>query len=414
MAAELGETTDPKQLIPGDAGTLEEVAGALRKHSGKFEDVGNRLGAVRIPGWSGKASNEFWDSFSGEKKQWLYASDAMSDAAAAVSKYATALTTAQQQAAEAIELWAAGAEAPAQTTLQNARQYLREEGEAAGKKLEELAGGGSNAPDWLVKAGKTAEQQKESGKSTREWKKWHESDPLGDPQRDQRRNKHRTFGQRPDERSGGKSWEAKLWERKGDAKVWGAEASGETQVGDGKASGKVGLDLLGAEGSIGGSVKDGNLEAKLSGSAYLAKASAEGSYENGAFTAKAEGSAFAGAEASTTASVGKSGAHLGAEAFAGAKATGSAHADLGGIGAGVNGEAWAGVGAQAKVDAGMKDGKFVIGGSVGVGLGIGGKVGGQIEIDPGKVVDTASDVADALGDGIEAVGDGLESLNPFG
>ncbi|ANZ18832.1 hypothetical protein O1L44_23630 [Streptomyces noursei] len=421
MAAELGDTEDPKELVPGNVGVLEGVAGALRKHSGTFEDVGGRLGAVRVPGWSGKASDEFWENFSGEKKNWLYASDAMSDAASAVSRYASALSGAQQQAAEAVELWDGGNEAQARTTLQNARQMVREEGESAAKKLEELAGGASDAPDWLVRAGKTAEQQKESGKTTAELKKLYESSPLTEKKEGERWKKarNRKFGETgPEEDPGAKkprSYEAKLWERKGEANVWNAEAKGETQLaGGGKASGKAGLTLLGAEGSIGASVTDGKLQAGVSGSAYLAKASAEGGVEYGAFEAKGDASAFAGVEGKATASVGKDGAHLGAEAFAGAKATASGHADVGGIGAGITGEAWAGAGAEAKLDAGMKDGKFVIGGSVGVGLGVGGKVGAQIEIDPHKVVETVGDVADAVGDGIDAVGDGLKSLNPFG
>ncbi|MFE7317291.1 putative T7SS-secreted protein [Streptomyces sp. NPDC057555] len=417
MTAELGETTDPKELIPGNAGTLEAVAGTLRKHSGTFEDVGNRLGGVRISDWSGKASDEFWESFSGEKKKWLYASDAMSDAASTVSKYATALSAAQQQAAEAIELWLDGDKDQAQTTLQNARQYLHDEGQAAGKKLADLAGGASDAPDWLDRASKTAEQQKETGKSTREWKTWHESKELHKREGNERGSKgwQARTEQQPDQRPGGKSWEAKLWERKGEEKVWGKEASGEKQFGEhGKVSGKVEIKTLGVEGTVGVSAKDGNLEAKLGGSAYLAKGSAEAGVDYGAASAKVDGSAFAGAEASTTASIGNKGAHLGAEAFAGAKATVGAHADVGGIGAGVNAEGWAGVGAHANLDAGMKGDKFVIGGSVGVGLGLGGKIGGQIEIDTGKITDTVEDVADAVGDGLEAVGHGLKSLNPFG
>ena len=93
-------------------------------------------------------------------------------------------------------------------------------------------------------------------------------------------------------------------------------------------------------------------------------------------------------------SAGKDGLHAGAEAFAGAKATGSGSGDVAGIGAGVTGEAWAGVGAEANVDLGMKDGKFTIGGELGAGLGVGGKVGVNITVDPGKMVDTIGDAAD--------------------
>jgi hypothetical protein len=46
----------------------------------------------------------------------------------------------------------------------------------------------------------------------------------------------------------------------------------------------------------------------------------------------------------------------------------------------------------------MKDGKFTIGGEVGIGLGLGAKVGFDVTIDPGKLVNSADDVADAVGD----------------
>ncbi|MGH1556205.1 hypothetical protein ACRAWF_43865 [Streptomyces sp. L7] len=122
----------------------------------------------------------------------------------------------------------------------------------------------------------------------------------------------------------------------------------------------------------------------------------------GVLGAQGEAKAFAGADASAKVSVGKDGLHGGAEAFAGAKATGSLSADVAGVGAGVNGEAWAGAGAEAKADLGRTDGKYTIGGEVGLGLGLGGKVGFSVNVDAGKL-------GDALGDGADAVGDAWDS-----
>ncbi|MFD7920306.1 putative T7SS-secreted protein [Streptomyces sp. NPDC059740] len=416
MTQELGGTTDPRELIPGNVGAVEGVARALRKQSEKFETVARGLGAVRISGWHGPASDQFSDRLSGEKKNWLYASDALSDAASAISRYASALGAAQDKAQDAIELWEGGERAQAQLVLHNARNYVREEADTAAGKLENAAGGASNAPSWLQRASKTAEQMEESGKSSMPWKE-HESDPLSD-----QRKRH--FGASTpdpdastDDTEGGKSrsFEAKLWERKGEAKVWGKEAEGESQFGDdGKVSGKAGVKLLGVDGTVGASVKDGRLEATLGGKAYLAQASAEGGVEYGPAALKADAEAFAGAEAQGSLSAGKDGVHAGAEAFAGAKATANAHADVGGIGAGATAEGWAGVGAEAHADLGVKNGKFEIGADVGVGLGLGGKVGFQVEVDPQKVVDTVGDIGDKVGEGLDAVGNGLESLNPFG
>jgi hypothetical protein len=409
MVAELGETKDPKELIPGDAGALEDVARTLRKRSDTFEDVGKRMGAVRIDGWTGKASDEFWEGFSGEKRNWQYASDQMSGAASAISGYAGALSGAQQQAREAISLWDDGDKSQAQETLKTARQQVRDEGEIAATKLADAAGGDSKAPDWLTRAGEVAEQKGENGKSKWTIGERESKNPLVSDS-----NKKR-FGTPSTQTDSKHPWEVKIGERKWDGEVWKGETEGETQFGDGgKLAGKADLKLLGAEGSVGASVTDGKLQAQASGSAYLAKTSAEGSVEYGIVGAKAQGEAFAGAEASAKASVGKDGVHAGIEAFAGAKATGSVSADVGGIGAGVTGEAWAGAGAEANVDIGMQGGKFKIGGELGVGLGIGGKIGADIEIDVDKVADTVGEVGDAVGDGIDAIGDGLNAINPFG
>jgi len=412
MAAELGETTDPGKLVPGNAGALEGVAQSLRKKSGAFEDVGAGMGAVRIPGWTGKASDEFWDQFSGEKRNWLYASDAMSGAASAVSKYATVLSSAQQQARDAVALWESGDHSQAQSILKIARQQVLDEGDSAAKQLAELAGGASDAPDWLERAGKNAEQNEESGKSKLGLADLYESNPLIP---DERKRRFGSAAQAPAAGNPRSPWEVKLWERGGEANAWKGEAEGETQLGDGgKLAGKADLKLLGAEGAVGASITDGNAEAKAGASAYLAKASAEGNVEYGVTAAKAQAAGFAGAEASTKVSVGKAGLHAGAEAFAGAKATGSISADVAGIGAGVTGEAWAGAGAEAHADLGMQGGKFTIGGEVGVGLGIGGKIGTEVQIDVGKFGDTVGEVSDAVGDGIDAIGDGWRSMNPFG
>ncbi|MFI1967389.1 putative T7SS-secreted protein [Streptomyces pathocidini] len=414
MAAQLGETRDPRQLIPGNVESLEEIAQSLRKRSGTFEDVGTGLGGVRIPDWTGKASDAFWDKFSGEKQNWLRASDAMSGAASVISGYAGVLSAAQQQAAEAIALWDSGdgMHGRAQEVLEAARQLVLHEGDSAATRLATLTGSSPGAPDWLTKAGDVAEsaiQEYGSGK-TNISRTLHQSDPLADQHK-------RTFGttsEQPPSDARKPSWAIKLAEVSGEANLWEAGAKGETQLGDMKLAGSADIKTLGAEGTAGLSVTDGKLEAKLGGSAYLAKASAEGSAEYGIVGAKAAASGFAGAEASASASVGKDGVHMGAEAFAGAKATASASADVGGIGAGVTAEGWAGVGASASLDAGMKDGKFTIGGEVGAGLGLGGKISTEIQIDPGKVIDTVGDAADAVGDGLDAVGDGLKSLNPFG
>ncbi len=107
---------------------------------------------------------------------------------------------------------------------------------------------------------------------------------------------------------------------------------------------------------------------------------------------------FAGGEASVGVGAGKEGLNASAKAFAGGKATVAGGGELAGIGAGGTAEGWAGAGVEAKATFGKgDDGKWHIGGKVGVALGVGGSVGGEFTVDPGKVGDAFSDAADEIG-----------------
>ncbi|MEV0412550.1 hypothetical protein AB0I68_17525 [Streptomyces sp. NPDC050448] len=179
-----------------------------------------------------------------------------------------------------------------------------------------------------------------------------------------------------------------------------------------------------------GSVTDGSM--KLSGiaDAYAgARATANYGFTDKGLTGKAEVSAggralaegreeygyagvyeraegFAGGEAAVSAGVGPEGLNAGAKAFAGAKGTVAGGGELAGIGAGGTAEGWAGAGAEAKVTFGKgEDGKFHIGGKVGVALGLGGSVGAEFTVDPHKVGKAFGDAADAVGDAAGSVKD---------
>ncbi|MFF4020960.1 putative T7SS-secreted protein [Streptomyces sp. NPDC001843] len=421
MATELGSTTDPKELIPGDTGKLATLASTLTSWSKKFDKIGDGLRDVKIPGWRGQASDAFWPTLSKEKTNWYLASDAMSGAADAVTSYSSTLGWAQKQASTAIEQWKSGDHEAAQTTLNAARKQLKPELEKLTKKLGDLAGGTSHSPGWLVDARQRVDDWKwladhGVGKTSQNRWKWETQKWRGGD--DGRFHKEKEWGKdadgnwfirnKPaadpevaDPADPGKNTNltVKLAEWQGGANAWSDGVSKDGSfAGDGKYKVGAGVSVLGVDGSAGASITNGRLQAGLSGSAYLAQASANGSVEYGYAAAQAEGKAYAGAEASATLGAGKDGLHAGAEAFAGAKATGSVSGDVAGVGAGVGGEAWAGAGASASADLGMKDGKFTIGGEVGVGLGVGGKVSFDVTVDPHKVVDSLGDAADAIGD----------------
>ena len=402
MAAALGSTKDPKELIPGDVHALTELADTMKHWSEKFDKVGSNLRDVKVPGWNGEASDAFWKSLNGEKGNWYVASDHMSDASKAITAYASVLHWAQGQAADAIEKWDSGDHAGAQQILNTARSQVEQESGTLSTKLNDLAGGAKDSPNWLHQAAKLAKDLGLGQTTVKEDELWQYGNNPAD------KNK-RKWGYQdpnaPEEDPNGEdqkkkvSWSVKIAEVSGGANVWSADAKGETTVGGVKLSGSAGVSLLGVDGSLAAGVTDGNLELKATASAYLAKAEAAAGAEYKFVGVQAQGSAMAGANTEAKATLGKDGLHAGAEAFAGAKAEGSASADVAGVGAGVTGEAWAGAGASASVDVGKgEDGKYHIGGEVGVGLGVGGKAGFQVTVDPGKFVDTLGDGADAVGD----------------
>ncbi|MFE9441490.1 putative T7SS-secreted protein [Streptomyces sp. NPDC006602] len=418
MAAALGETTDPKELVEGDVGKLGELAATFTGWSNKFNGIGDGLRDVRIPGWTGQASDAFWPTLAREKTNWYLAADAMSGAAAAVVSYSSMLSWGQQQAATAIGLWAVGQHDDAEEVLTTARQQLKQEADALAKKLSDLAGGASDSPRWLTEARDWVDTKQwmdehSAGKTSqnlwgREGEKWRGGErQTKEWGRDENGNWYvrdkpqQAEGGNPADPAAGKkvNVNVNLAEWKGSADVWSANTpTGEGTWHGAKLKGTAGISLLGVEGSASGGYADGRAQAGVSGSAYLARASASGSAEYGLAAVQAEAKGLVGAEASTTTSVGKDGLHTGLDAFAGGKVTGALSGDVGGIGAGVTGEAWAGAGISAGADVGLKDGKITIGGEYGIGLGLGAKASMDITIDPAKVVDSAGDAADAVGD----------------
>ncbi|MFJ8824358.1 putative T7SS-secreted protein [Streptomyces sp. NPDC102467] len=413
----LGWTDDPKDLVPGDAGKLGGVVTTFNGWSTKFEAIGDGLRDLKVPGWTGQASDVFWPTLSKEKKDWYLAADAMSDAAKAVTSYSSTLSWAQQQARTAIHKWDKGEHDAAEEVLEAAKKQLKTAAEKLTKALGNLAGDAKDSPKWLAEAKDYVDARQWAAEhgtlktSQTRWtwanEKWRtradgtEQNTRKVWGKDENGNwfiKDQTVDPTAPPQSNKPGVNVKLAEWQGSADAWSLGTSGDGKVGVFDVKGNAGISTLGVSAGAGAGFVDGQLQANASGSAYLAQASATGSAEYGIVAGQAEGKAFVGADVSTNLGVGKDGLHAGAEAFAGAKATGSVSADVGGVGAGASGEAWAGVGASASADLGMKDGKFTIGGDLGVGLGVGGKVSVDITVDPGKVVDTAEDAVDAVGD----------------
>src|ERR687883_169339 len=109
---ELGQTSDPLQLIPGDPAAIRGNAQVLQARSGHAEQAGDGLVGIDTGAWTGAAADAFRDKFSYEPNKWYSAANSLVTAADALTGYADTLQWAQGQAAEAIRLWdAAEAEA---------------------------------------------------------------------------------------------------------------------------------------------------------------------------------------------------------------------------------------------------------------------------------------------------------------
>ncbi|MFE9387538.1 hypothetical protein ACFYMO_30610 [Streptomyces sp. NPDC007025] len=197
---------------------------------------------------------------------------------------------------------------------------------------------------------------------------------------------------------------------KGYVDAFHVTGQGSVSKGDMKLSG-IADAYGGIRGTASGGFTEQGLDGTAEGSAGL-RALAEGRVESDIAGAYGRGTGFAGGEVGVNVNVGPDGFSSGGKAFAGAKATAAGGAEAGGISIGGTAEAWAGPGLEGNFIFGEKDGdgKFHIGVTGGASPIIGGKAGGELVIDPGKVADTAGDAADAVGEAAGAVKDTAADL----
>lgn len=431
--AELGQTDDPRELVPGDPAAVTGAADDLRARAEIMESVAAGLAAVRIPDWEGPASSAFWDKFTPEAGNWRLGRDAMTTAARELDAHASALTWAQGQAAEAIALWEQGEQATrramesappmapvgvpggpqpfvlplndpgaalrqrAVEVLDRAREQLKKAGDTHASAIGKVAGKADGAPSWLTGPAQFVQKngpQKVAVdiKQTESWMEKAERQQAAGS----RFARYGQWGHEFDKRQG-PGVNATLLGGTAEGSLFSAGAKGATQVGDVTLAGQAEAKALGGEASATAGVGRDGLNAQAKVNAYVAQVSAEGSAHYGVAEVGGSARGFVGAEAGAHGAIGLDGVRVGADAFAGARATGEIHGDIGGLGAGATGEAWAGAGAEANATIGRgEDGKWTIGAEAGVGLGIGGKVGVEVTVDPDEITDTLGDAAGAL------------------
>jgi hypothetical protein len=105
---ELGATSDPRALVPGDPDAVAAKADLLRARAADAGSAGQGLRRIDTGSWTGPAAERFHDRFAYEPGRWFTAADALQAAAGALDDYVSTLRWAQGQAADAVKLWADG------------------------------------------------------------------------------------------------------------------------------------------------------------------------------------------------------------------------------------------------------------------------------------------------------------------
>jgi len=519
MVAQLGQTDDPKALVPGEPEAISTDLSSLVDPINVADQIGSSLGTIDPVGWIGDAASTFRSVFSEEPPKWGQAVEALGQGGEKLADYADVLTWGQGEAQRAIELYhqaraasraakaqydalralgpmvggplaapigpfqdpGAPAMAEAQQILDAARKAVAAEGGIIAMALGLTHDEGGRFSHSFGEQEFGADNRQTQRRFNPETGQWEDVDPGG-WQTDENGNRsyQNTVGDEPADKlmhDGARDLFDSLGIPLPGPGMLGIDPvrhevgagtevmGGDFEVGAGAGPMSVGASgsgsLLGAESGAYAEVTEDGFAAGANAEAYLAKGEVAGEFDTGmgvsgsgnasgfygaeagaqasvdalgaqasaeAFvgakadaagevnlgdhaSVSASGEAMAGAEASADASVGLTGADVSAEAFAGAKASGDVGGEVAGVGAGVNGEAWAGVGASADAQFGMgDDGKFHIGASAGAALGVGGKVGFDVTVDPGGVVDAVTSAGQAAYDTGQAVGEAVNGV----
>ncbi|MGR6970950.1 putative T7SS-secreted protein [Streptomyces cynarae] len=107
--AQLGETSDPRELVPGAPDTLTTTAQSLLAYGDVLIEAGEGLAKIDTEGgWRGEAADAFRSRFRGQPTRWIDAGNNFHAAANALYDYIYALRAAQRRAGEAISQFARG------------------------------------------------------------------------------------------------------------------------------------------------------------------------------------------------------------------------------------------------------------------------------------------------------------------
>jgi RHS repeat-associated protein len=113
---QLGQTTNPAELIHGDPAALRSTASRLREFSSAFGETAAGLGGIDTGHWTGAAADAFRAKYAPQPGKWRDASAGCGDGADALESFANAVQWAQGQARQAVDLYESGQQATAAAT----------------------------------------------------------------------------------------------------------------------------------------------------------------------------------------------------------------------------------------------------------------------------------------------------------
>ncbi|RBM17132.1 hypothetical protein DI005_22835 [Prauserella sp. PE36] len=428
--AELGQTDDPSDLIPGDPATissdLRELVGTITT----ADEISARLGRIDPVQWVGEASEAFRSAFGDEPPKWAHVVEAAGRGGQALCDFADVLTWGQGEAQRAIELYhqaqaasraaaarydalAQSAKAGGQTlgpfqdpgvaAAQEAQAILN----AARQQVEQAGGEVASAlgfePDGEGGYTRTFGQN-EWGAGRREMERhwdpatgrWVEQDPGGWQENDHGRSYRREWGSQADGLMHD-SIRRTLAEfgievpfadalglnvrrsETGAATEWvGGEAERSFAAGGISGRGSAEGSLLGANAGAYNEVTENGVTAGANAEAYLARGSVEGEVDLGhGVDAAGSAAGMVGASAGAEGNVDAFGAQGNAEAFVGARAEAAGELNLGPhAGVSASGEAMAGAEASARGSVGLSGAE--VSGEAFAGARASGEVGAEV------------------------------------
>ncbi|PVZ11005.1 WXG100 family type VII secretion target [Actinomycetospora cinnamomea] len=103
VAAELGETSDPAVLVPGDPAGVRAVHTAMSRLGAALVGAGDGLRRIETGEWQGEAADSFRRVFEPVPPQWIGTGEAFLQAADALGDYADVLEWARGEAAAAVQ-----------------------------------------------------------------------------------------------------------------------------------------------------------------------------------------------------------------------------------------------------------------------------------------------------------------------